>query len=115
MQTFFEDVDDIKSDIAVVRNATKQIEKIDEMSMMATTSDNEKELSQQLTPLVMETNKKAKHAKSMLSALKEENEKLKKEGKLKASEIRIRTNLCSTLTRKFIDEMKNYQKVLCGV
>jgi len=110
MQTFFEDVDDIKADIAVIRNSTKQIEKIDEMSMMATTSDNERELSQQLTPLVMDTNKKAKHAKALLSALKEENEKLKKENKLKASEVRIRTNLCSTLTRKFIDEMKNYQK-----
>jgi len=110
MQHFFEDVDLIKSDIACIRNATKQIEKIDEEAMMATTSDMEKELSQKLTPLVMDTNKKAKNAKTMLSQLKEENEKMKKEGKCKPSELRIRGNLCSTLTRKFIDEMKNYQK-----
>ena len=30
--------------------------------------------------------------------------------KIKASELRIRVNLCSTLTRKFVDEMRNYQK-----
>ena len=42
MQHFFEDVDLIKSDIACIRNATKQIEKIDEEAMMATTSEMEK-------------------------------------------------------------------------
>ena len=47
---------------------------------------------------------------ALLGAVKEDNEALKKEGKLKPSELRIRVNLHSTLTRKFIDEMKNYQK-----
>jgi len=109
MQTFFEDVDLIKSDIAVIRNATKTIGEINEESVMATTSEKERELSEKLTPLVMDTNKKAKHAKMLLGAVKDDNEKLKKEGKVKPSELRIRTNLCSTLTRKFIDEMKAYQ------
>lgn len=49
---------------------------------MATTSEKERELSEKLTPLVMDTNKKAKHAKMLLGAVKDDNEKLKKEGKV---------------------------------
>jgi len=155
MATFFEDVDLIKSDIAAIRNATIKIEEIKEEAIMATTSEKERELSQKLTPLVMDTNKRAKHAKTLLGAVKEDNEQVrafipyeihcvwpceticvwrcmcglvhtmcaflwplfthvppqtKASGKVKPSELRIRVNLCSTLTRKFIDEMKNYQK-----
>lgn len=44
----------------------------------------------------------------MLAILKEENVKLKEQD-VKASDLRIRENLCNTLTRKFIDEMKLYQ------
>ncbi|GMI20612.1 hypothetical protein TeGR_g14508, partial [Tetraparma gracilis] len=103
-------VDLIKSDIATIRNATHKIEEIKEEAIMATTSEKERELSLKLQPLIMDTNKRAKHAKALLSAVKDDNEKHKKEGTLKPSELRIRMNLCSTLTRKFIDEMKNYQK-----
>ena len=148
MQKFFEDVDSIKQDIAVVRNATQSISSINEESVMATTSDKEKELSKKLTPLIMNTNKRAKRAKMMLAKVKEDNDKFKRDGKvsgrrckmqaaarekkrrapphpkamhyychcfffftqIKASELRIRVNLCSTLTRKFVDEMRNYQK-----
>merc|ERR1711981_515090 len=52
----------------------------------------------------------AKRAKMMLAKVKEDNDKFKRDGKIKASELRIRVNLCSTLTRKFVDEMRNYQK-----
>jgi t-SNARE complex subunit (syntaxin) len=45
----------------------------------------------------------------MLELLKEENSKFKKEKTVKDSDMRIRENLCNTLTRKFIDEMKFYQ------
>lgn len=45
----------------------------------------------------------------MLELLKEENAKFKKEKTVKDSDMRIRENLCNTLTRKFIDEMKFYQ------
>jgi len=41
--------------------------------------------------------------------LKEDNNKHKEEKTLLPSQLRIRTNLCTTLTRKFIDEMKEYQ------
>ena len=112
MVVFFQDVDAVKADISVIKIASGTIDEVNAESVMATTSEKEKELSERLTPLVMETNKTAKRCKVLLSALKEENDKLKLDdtGKIKPSELRIRENLCNTLTRKFIEELKNYQK-----
>lgn len=77
--------------------------------MLATTTSKEAELSRILRPVVDETNKKAKRTKNVLGELKQQNEDLKKKKGIKASDMRIRENLCNTLTRKFIDEMKIYQ------
>lgn len=109
MESFFRDVDSIKADIDAVKEAARRIGEINEDAILATTTDRENELSRELRPLVDETNKRAKRTKNLLALLKEENAKLKKEGDVKSSDMRIRENLCNTLTRKFIDEMKVYQ------
>mmetsp|Transcript_9386 Transcript_9386/g.13057 ORF Transcript_9386/g.13057 Transcript_9386/m.13057 type:complete len:351 (-) Transcript_9386:81-1133(-) len=109
MQAFFTDVDSIKEDIDSITNATKRIGEINEQAVLATSDAKEKELSDELRPLVDNTNKRAKRTKNLLALLKEDNAKLKKEDSVKASDMRIRENLCNTLTRKFIDEMKLYQ------
>merc|ERR1712207_16219 len=72
-------------------------------------SAKENELSQQLHPLVVASNKQAKFVKKNLELLKADNKKHKDDKTLKDSELRLRENLCTTLTRKFIDEMKAYQ------
>merc|ERR1719253_1797369 len=59
--------------------------------------------------MIDKTNKMAKGTKDLLKVLKSETEKYKAEETLKTSDIRVRENLCNTLTRKFIDEMKLYQ------
>uniref|UniRef100_A0A7R9WLG1 t-SNARE coiled-coil homology domain-containing protein n=1 Tax=Pseudictyota dubia TaxID=2749911 RepID=A0A7R9WLG1_9STRA len=109
METFFRDVESIKADIEAVSKATKRIGEINEDAVLATTDAKEAQLSNELRPLVDATNKRAKRTKNLLALLKEDNEKLKKEGDVKQSDMRIRENLCNTLTRKFIDEMKLYQ------
>lgn len=109
MDNFFKDVDDIKADIDSIRDATRQVDEINEKALLATTTEEENDLSAQLKPLVDQTNKKAKRAKNMLALLKEDNAKLKKKDEIKASDMRIRENMCNTMTRKFIDEMKLYQ------
>mmetsp|Transcript_7695 Transcript_7695/g.10296 ORF Transcript_7695/g.10296 Transcript_7695/m.10296 type:complete len:330 (-) Transcript_7695:117-1106(-) len=109
MQAFFADVDSIKEDIDAISKATKRIGEINEEAQLATSDAKETELSNQLRPLVDNTNKRAKRTKNLLAILKEDNAKLKKEGSVKSSDMRVRENLCNTLTRKFIDEMKLYQ------
>jgi t-SNARE complex subunit (syntaxin) len=78
--------------------------------MRATTTAEEKSLSKKLGPLIASTNKRAKRTKTLLGLLKEETEKLKASGKLNASDVRVRENMNTTLTKKFIDEMKTYQQ-----
>jgi t-SNARE complex subunit (syntaxin) len=110
MDHFFREVDNIKADIEAVGNAAKHIDHINEQAMRATATSEENRLSKELKPLVVTTNNRAKRTKTLLGLLKEETEKLEKAGKLYASDLRVRKNMCSTLTRKFIDEMKLYQQ-----
>lgn len=109
MESFFKDVDGIKEDIDSIREATRRVADINEQAVLATTTEEENDLSMKLRPLVDTSNKKAKRAKNMLALLKEDNAKLKEKDEVKQSDMRIRENLCNTLTRKFIDEMKLYQ------
>ena len=88
MTTFFKEVDGINADIKAVSQASKDIAIINEKSMRATTTAEEKALSKQLGPLISNTNKRAKRTKVLLGLLKEETEKLKAEAKLNASDVR---------------------------
>mmetsp|Transcript_13823 Transcript_13823/g.33460 ORF Transcript_13823/g.33460 Transcript_13823/m.33460 type:complete len:302 (+) Transcript_13823:114-1019(+) len=110
MDHFFREVDNIKADIEAVSEAAKTIDKINEEAMRATTTAEENKLSKQLKPLIDSTNKRAQRTKTLLGLLKEESEKLEKEEKLNASDLRVRKNMTTTLTRKFVDEMKVYQQ-----
>lgn len=107
MDAFFRDVDSIKKDIEMIEKVTKRIAEINEESVLSVSEAREKELSQEMQPLISATNARAKKTKNLLSVLKDENKGLKK--KLNVSDMRVRENLCNTLTRKFIDEMKLYQ------
>uniref|UniRef100_A0A7S2K4X5 t-SNARE coiled-coil homology domain-containing protein n=1 Tax=Leptocylindrus danicus TaxID=163516 RepID=A0A7S2K4X5_9STRA len=109
MEQFFKDVETIKADIQAVRDATKVIGQINEEAVLAISTDKERDLSNRLRPLVDSTNKKAKHAKALLELIKKQNEQEKGKGNIKNSDMRIRENLNNTLTRKFVDEMKEYQ------
>jgi len=111
MELFFLDVEKLKADIDLVTQATKRIGEINEESIMSTSDVREKELSKEMRPLVNKTNSRAKSTKNLLACLKDENIKYKKNDTIKNNDIRIRENLCNTLTRKFIDEMKRYQNV----
>ena len=97
MTTFFKEVDGINADIKAVSAASKEIAVINEKAMRATTTSEEKSLSERLGPLISRTNKQAKRTKTLLGLLKEETEKLKAEGKLNASDVRYVTKSCVML------------------
>jgi len=109
MDAFFKDIEKIREDIDAITEASKRIGDMNDKAVMSVSDAEESELSRELTPLIKKTNISAKRTKSMLELLKEENAKFKKEETVKNSDMRIRENLCNTLTRKFIDEMKFYQ------
>jgi t-SNARE complex subunit (syntaxin) len=88
MEHFFREVETIKEDIEQVKKATKNIGDINERALQATTTEQENELSNRLRPLIDSTNKRAKRSKTLLGLLKEENQKLQDENKIKPSDLR---------------------------
>jgi mevalonate kinase len=88
MEHFFREVESIKEDIEHVKKATKAIGDINEAALQATTTEQENELSARLRPLIDSTNKRAKRSKTLLGLLKEENQKLQDENKIKPSDLR---------------------------
>ena len=88
MEDFFREVDTIKSDIDAVSKAAKEIGKINEQSMRATTTSEEQKLSKMLKPLIDATNKRAKRTKNLLGLFKQVTDQMKEQGKLNASDIR---------------------------
>lgn len=109
MQKFFLHVDTITNTISEVASSTKRIKQMDEKTKLSVSESEEKRMSQEIKTLIQETNVKAKKAKTILSLLREENKKYETEKAINVSDLRKRENLVNTLTRKFIDEMKEYQ------
>jgi uncharacterized protein YwgA len=88
MDHFYNEVDSIKVDIEHVKKATQKINDINEEALIATTTEKENELSNKLRPLIDATNNRAKRTKNLLGLLKEETQKLEKEGKINSSDMR---------------------------
>lgn len=111
METFFTDVDMIKGHINFIKETSAKVEDINQQVVLATNSDKEAEITAGFQTLINNTNKRAALAKKMLQSLQEDTARMKTDSKAKSSEIRIRENLCVTLTRKFVEVMKDYQSV----
>lgn len=109
MQEFFGDVEIVKNAIATIKDSTRKISDINQNVVQATTTEKEQDHSSELEPLIKTTNKRATVAKQLLQRLKEETDKTKSQQGQKSPEVRIRENMVNTLTRKFIDVMKEYQ------
>lgn len=113
MDAFFRDVESVEANIAEISEATRRIGALNDSAALATTDAREAEISGEVRPLVDETNKVAKRTKDLLASMKEYGsvKPNEKKGKMKQSDLQIRNNLCHTLTRKFVDELKRYQAV----
>jgi len=117
MEDFFNKVEAVKDDVQHIKQASKEISEINEQANLAA-GDKEQELSQQLDPIIRQTNQKAAHAKGVLTFLKDQTQEMKDsqnanpdepQGK-KNNQIRIRDDLQIMLTRRFVDTMKEYQQ-----
>jgi len=103
MGHFYREMDAIKENIDQVGVATRAIRELQELALSATTAQQEEDLSRKLQPILEMTNQRAKRTKTLLGLLKEETDRLRdEENTLNASDLRVRQNLCSTITRKFV-------------
>lgn len=109
MKEFFGDVDIIKKHINEIHGAAGKIANLNQAFATTTTSEGEQKISSTCNEIVRENNKRTQMAKSMLQRLREDNERLRTSKQGKESDLRIRENLANTLTRKFVEVMKEYQ------
>lgn len=64
-----------------------------------------------LAPILTSANRTAKRCKALLQTMMEETKSIKAENdRSKDNELRIRENLANTLSRKFVEVVKEYQK-----
>lgn len=110
MEQFFKDVEAMQLDLASIGIATQRIAELNQRAVLATSTTEEAAISNELTLVIDQSNKHAAHAKGMLEKIKKESAEKKKDKSTALSELRIRDNMCATLTKKFMDCMKEYQK-----
>jgi t-SNARE complex subunit (syntaxin) len=111
MQEFFGDVEIVKANLLQIKEATRKIGDISYNVRLATTADREEKFMTELEPTVKKTNAIAGNTKKLLKNMKDGTDEIKKDGAKETPETRIRKNLVSTLTRKFVELMKEYQNV----
>ena len=111
LEEFYKIVDIVKKNISVIRDATKQIIEINQKLVLSTTESQEDEASGGLQQIITTGNKNAKTAQALLKDLNREVQENEKNKNVSPSELKIRKNLIQTLTKKYIDFLKEYQDV----
>lgn len=109
MDSFFDDVDSVKSIIAVIKAASQKVRDIDQEAILATTRKQEEDLSDALDAVISDTNKKALLGKTFIKKMEEAMAGSKKNNSSTAADMRIKENLMNTLKRKYVEVMKDYQ------
>ena len=112
LSDFFNDVEVVKRNIAIIKEATRKIIEINQNVVQATTADKESDYSSELESVISETNKKAAGTKQLLQKMQEDTKRMRTSNQTNSktqADIRLRENMFNTLTRKFVDVMKEYQ------
>mmetsp|Transcript_24210 Transcript_24210/g.72638 ORF Transcript_24210/g.72638 Transcript_24210/m.72638 type:complete len:310 (+) Transcript_24210:187-1116(+) len=108
MAAFFGQVDEVKDGITAIKKAARRVRAITDERAYAVSHETEERLSRELGPLVERTNVTVRRTKNLLTKIAAETDAQR--GAVKASEHRIRENLANTLTRKFGDVCREYQR-----
>jgi t-SNARE complex subunit (syntaxin) len=111
MEEFFKIVEIVKKSIVLIRDTTKEIIEINQKLVLATTESQEDSASEGLQLLITNGNKNARTAQGLLKDLNKEVTEVEQKNLIAPSELRIRKNLVQTLTKKYIDVLKEYQNV----
>jgi t-SNARE complex subunit (syntaxin) len=112
IQEFYNIVEIIKDAIKSIHLRSEELKEIHQNLLMASTETQEDNAIESIDTIVSSGNKSAKSAQALLKDLHKEY-KIQKDQKMaiSPSELRIRENLLTTLTRRYLDELKDYQNV----
>lgn len=108
---FFKVIEIVKTNMVMLRQATATIIEVNDRLRLTSTEAQEREEGQSLQPTVDNGNKCAKRVRGLLKDLNREVQGMEDEKSAPTSDIRIRKNLVQTLTRKFVDDLKEYQNI----
>eukprot|EP01114_Cavostelium_apophysatum_P006844 TRINITY_DN1834_c0_g1_i1.p1 TRINITY_DN1834_c0_g1~~TRINITY_DN1834_c0_g1_i1.p1 ORF type:complete len:305 (-),score=69.93 TRINITY_DN1834_c0_g1_i1:50-964(-) len=110
MREFFEDVSQIKQGLALIRKNIRSIEETYGQALVAVGLEQNQKSSEDLERLIDATNLAATDVRNRLKEMNEENKQMGDTMKGTA-EFRIKTNMHSSLTKKFLELMAEYQEV----
>jgi len=108
MTEFFSEVGAVKASMSQIRRNIESVEDNFGHYITAVTSDQAKERSSELDRLLNETTDEFKAVDKKLRKMKDDNEKQQQLG---SAEMRIRTNMHHTLTKKYLDLLTNFREV----
>eukprot|EP00736_Rhodelphis_marinus_P006196 Rmarinus@m.7404 len=110
MSDFFEQVAHVKTNMTTIKTNLQMIET--KHSAVMTDVYGEKAHKSELEKLMSETNNYARQTKQLLQRMEADNKEFKKKTNIAnhPSEVRIRENMHGTLTRKFMELMREYQE-----
>merc|ERR1711937_179136 len=110
MVQFFADVEQIKEKISLIRRNTRLIEQKHSHALTEISIDKGAKNSSELDDLMLETTSLGQEVRGILKRLETAGKEYvdSQGGKANSAEARIRSNLQSTLSRKFMDAMSEY-------
>jgi len=109
---FFKGVEQLRSAMEEISANIVEIKALYSELLTATSTEQGKELRDQIGEVRDRTNNIAQDMRFKLKSMKDENDKLEKSQKNNPAVINIRTNMHGSLVRKFLDLMQDYQQAL---
>mmetsp|Transcript_17481 Transcript_17481/g.43994 ORF Transcript_17481/g.43994 Transcript_17481/m.43994 type:complete len:313 (-) Transcript_17481:192-1130(-) len=112
MQDFFKKVAVVKKDMETIKRNMATMDKKHGAALTAVSSSASNKRQEELDGLIDSTNTLVKGVKDKLQEMDKEGKEYAAKNKGKAdSEMRIRQNLHSTLSRKFVNQVQEYQEM----
>jgi len=111
MAEFFQDVGAIKTAMNNIKRNIKLIEEKYVQSLNSINIEQGNKSSNEIQQLIDNTNKQVTDIRNMLDGMKKKNQQYGDSKHATSTEKRIRTNMQSTLTQKFLELAQEYQEV----
>eukprot|EP00741_Cyanophora_paradoxa_P008756 tig00000140_g8477.t1 len=110
MSDFFEDVGKIKATMSKIRKNMEEVSEKQSKALTAISTEQKEKIGKQLEEIVDATSEMFHDIGAKLKALNDENKKKSKSEGM-TSETRIRTNMHGTLTRKYLDLLREFEEM----